>query len=253
MDKPDTHTSDPTTTGASVIGIKFDGGVIIAADTVASYGRLARFKDCRRVMRVNDITVTAAGGDYADFQHVQKLINEMVMEDICHDDGSILKPASLYHWLTRLMYKRRSKFDPLWNTFVVGGLQLGKPFLGYIDKIGTAYEAPYIATGFGTYFAIPLLAKAHEENPNMNLDEAKALMRKCLQTLYYRDCSAASKFQVAYVTADGSHLTEPEAVDSDWTLANFVGGIDGRPYLGGKPGESFKVKPQPASQEMTVV
>jgi len=62
------------------------------------------------------------------------------------DDGSQLKPGSLYAWLTLLMYKRRSKFDPLWCTFVVGGLQQGKPFLGYVDKLGTAYEAPYIAT-----------------------------------------------------------------------------------------------------------
>jgi len=246
-DEGNQHTTDPTTTGTSVIGLKYDGGVVIAADTLASYGRLARFKDCRRVMKVNDITVAAAGGDYADFQHIQSLIEEMVMEDVCVDDGSQLKPGSLYAWLTLLMYKRRSKFDPLWCTFVVGGLQQGKPFLGYVDKLGTAYEAPYIATGFGSYLAIPILSKACEENPNMNREQAETLMRKCLQTLYYRDCQASAKFQIATVTADGATVSDPESCESNWTLAEFVGGIDGRPYGGGQPGKSFKVKKAPTT------
>lgn len=48
---------------------------------------------------------------------------------------------------------RRSKFDPLWTTFVVGGIQDGKPFLGYVDKLGTAYEDDTVATGYGNYLA----------------------------------------------------------------------------------------------------
>jgi len=247
------HTTDPTTTGTSVIGLKFDGGVVLAADTLASYGRLARFKDCRRVMKVNDITVAAAGGDYADFQHIQSLIEEMVMEDVCVDDGSQLKPGSLYAWLTLLMYKRRSKFDPLWCTFVVGGLQQGKPFLGYVDKLGTAYEAPYIATGFGSYLAVPILSKAHEDNPAMSREQAEGLIRKCMQTLYYRDCQASAKFQIATVTAEGATLSEPETCDSNWTMAKLVGGIDGRPYGGGMAGQSFTTTQQEQAEVTQMV
>ena len=66
-------------------------------------------------------------------------------------------------------------------------------FLGYVDKIGTAFEAPYIATGYGAYLATPIIAKAYDENPNLNYDEALTLMKKCIQVLYYRDCCASSK------------------------------------------------------------
>jgi hypothetical protein len=44
--------------------------------------------------------------------------------------------------------------NPLWNSVVVGGIQDGKPFLGFVDKIGVAYQDDVIATGFGTHLAI---------------------------------------------------------------------------------------------------
>ena len=40
------------------------------------------------------------------------------------------------------------RFDPLWNSLVVGGLdEAGKPFLGTIGMIGTAYSDDHVATG----------------------------------------------------------------------------------------------------------
>ena len=37
------------------------------------------------------------------------------------DDGHGYTPSSIFSWLTRYMYNRRTKIDPLWNTVVVGG------------------------------------------------------------------------------------------------------------------------------------
>lgn len=39
-------------TGTSVLGVKFTGGVIIAADMLGSYGSLARFRNISRLMKV---------------------------------------------------------------------------------------------------------------------------------------------------------------------------------------------------------
>lgn len=63
------------------------------------------------------------------------------------------------------MYNRRSKFDPFWNNFVVGGLQEGEPYLATVDKLGTAYEDEIICTGFGAHLATPILREAYEANP----------------------------------------------------------------------------------------
>ncbi len=65
-------------TGTSVLAVKFDGGVAIAADKLGSYGSLARYRDLSRVIKVNETTVLGAGGDYADFQFLKSIIEQRV-------------------------------------------------------------------------------------------------------------------------------------------------------------------------------
>lgn len=45
--------------------------------------------------------------------------------------------------------------NPLWNTLVVAGYSTkGDAYLGYVDKIGVAYQDTTIATGYGAHIAL---------------------------------------------------------------------------------------------------
>lgn len=143
--------------------------MLIAADTLVSYGSLASFRDVDRVFTINDNCILGAGADYADFQCIKHYIDEKITEDFCYDDKIEMKPKSLYNWLTRCMYNRRCRMNPWWIDLVVGGVQDGVPFLGHVDVRGRAYEDKVVATGFGKHLAIPLL-REYSENPNAKLD-----------------------------------------------------------------------------------
>ncbi|KAG8197039.1 hypothetical protein JTE90_004308 [Oedothorax gibbosus] len=162
-------------------------------------------------------------GDFADFQYLSSVIEQQIINEECLNDGFNLKPKSLHSWLTRTMYNKRSKFEPLWNTYVVGGMQDGKPFLGLVDKIGTAFETPTIATGYGSYIAQPLLRSRVEENPDISEAEALELMKHCIRILYYRDARSFPKFTIGIVTNEGAKVVGPIEIDSDWRLAYYVG------------------------------
>lgn len=41
-------------------------------------------------------------------------------------DGHTLGPKEIYSYLREVMYARRSKMNPLWNTFLVGGVRKGE-------------------------------------------------------------------------------------------------------------------------------
>lgn len=219
------RTQHPSTQGTSVLGVKFDGGVIIAADRLGSYGSLARFRGISRVMKVNERTVMGAGGDYADYQFLQDVIEQRVIEEECLDDGISYTPKALHSWLTRVMYNRRSKFNPLWNSVVIGGIENdGSSYLGTVSMIGIAFNDAAIATGFGGHLALPMMRDALEKKPNLNVTEAKELIAKCMEVLFYRDARSMDEYEMAVITPAGTEVISPIPVKSNWDVGLLVMG-----------------------------
>ena len=220
------RTMNPSVTSTSVLGLKFKGGVMIAGDLLGSYGSLARYRNCPRLMKVNDQTVLGASGDYADYQFLTSIIQQRVIEEDCLDDGFSSNAPGLHSWLTRVLYNRRNQFNPLWNTYLVGGMFEDEPFLGYVDKIGVAYEADTIATGFGAYLALPILRDGVEKNKKLDEKQALSLIDRCMRLLYCRDARSINKYQVAVVTSEGAEVQGPIDIKANWEIAHMVKGYE---------------------------
>ncbi|KAL1513023.1 hypothetical protein ABEB36_002508 [Hypothenemus hampei] len=219
------HSQGPVTTSTSILALAYDKGVIVAGDLLASYGSLARYTNCPRIFKVNNNIILGASGDYADFQYVKEFVEQKIITEECLDDGLFLKPKSLYCWLTRILYQRRSKMDPLWNNFVVAGIQDGQPFLGTVDKLGTAYTDKVICTGYGSYIATPLLRDAADKKPQLTLDEARAHIEKSLEVLYYRDARSFPKYQLGIIDVDqGVSIEGPLEISQNWNVAYSIKG-----------------------------
>ncbi|KAJ7572473.1 proteasome endopeptidase complex beta subunit [Mycena floridula] len=228
---PSEHTQQPIVTGSSVLALKYKDGIMMAADTLASYGSLARFKDVERLYRVEGSnTVIAASGDMSDFQYIKRVLQELMHEEFDAEDGEGLGAREIHEWLSQVMYARRSKMDPLWNSLLVGGVDLatdGKPkrFLAYVDLLGTTYSASTLATGYGSYIAQPLLRKYVEGNED-TLTEAQAMqiMEECMKVLFYRDARSLNKYQIAKITASGTEILPPRSAPTNWGFAEGIRG-----------------------------
>jgi 20S proteasome subunit beta 7 len=216
------RTQSPIVTGTSVIALKYQGGVMMAADTLGSYGSLARFTDQRRLAHVHNSTLIGAGGDFSDFQFIKDKLDELAVYDFNQDDGCDMTAPEIYHYLQRLLYHRRNKFDPLWNTVVVAGLhpESRAPFLGQVNMIGLAFEGDFIATGFGHHLGTPLLRKYWRAD--LTEAEARQLLEDCMRVCLYRDCRTINRIQFARVTADGVQILEPVKIDTKWDFELFV-------------------------------
>jgi 20S proteasome subunit beta 7 len=133
-------------------------------------------------------TIVGTSGEYSDLQYTKFYLEQLLTKEYAYMDGHSLSPENIYSYLSEIMYGRRSKTDPLWNSHVVGGFHKGKPFLGYVDLLGTTYKSSTIATGFGSYLAIPLLRKQVEgREAQITEAEAKKILEDCMRVLYYRD------------------------------------------------------------------
>jgi len=218
---PSTQTTSPMITGASVLACKYKDGVMVIADTLGSYGSLARFTSLERIRAVNATTIVAGSGEYSDFQWVMKLLTELSVMDWEEDDGRQLTPNEVHAYLSRVFYNKRSKVDPLWNTVITAGVKDdGKAFCGVVDLYGSCYEDDYAATGFGAYLAIPLLRKSWRAD--LEEKEARALLETAMTVCFYRDCKALNKYVLATVTKDGPRLSAPYALPTKWDYKAFV-------------------------------
>ncbi|KIP01257.1 hypothetical protein PHLGIDRAFT_131320 [Phlebiopsis gigantea 11061_1 CR5-6] len=223
------RTQQPIVTGTSVLAIKYKDGIMMTADTLASYGSLARFKSIQRLHAVGESTVIGASGDMSDFQYLQGLLDGLVTDEFTAGDGDALGPAEVHEYLARVLYARRSKMNPLWNSLLVGGVKDGESFLAYVDLLGTTYTASTLATGYGAYIALPLLRQAVEgREATLGADEARRILTESMRVLFYRDARSLNKFQIATVTAAGVDISEPIVLDTAWGFAEGIRGYGGQ-------------------------
>ncbi|CAI8506312.1 unnamed protein product [Hanseniaspora opuntiae] len=67
------HTTSPIVTGTSVVAIKYNNGVVMAADNLASYGSLLRFPGIERLHKVGNNTMVGISGDVSDMQYLLEI------------------------------------------------------------------------------------------------------------------------------------------------------------------------------------
>lgn len=209
--------------GGSVIGIKYNGGVIIAADTLLSYGSLAKWPNIPRIKVVGSYSAVCATGDYADFQEMSSGLVNNVQRKTMYSNVQELTPREVFCFLHRKLYDKRCNFEPYMCQFVLMGYHGGESFLGVVDDIGTRWEDECVATGYGAHIALPLLRQALENKPGgLSRDEAQAVVMDCLRVLFYRECRTINKFQIADATAKGVTIGEPFMVDTNWELEGYA-------------------------------
>ncbi|KAG6421460.1 hypothetical protein SASPL_118013 [Salvia splendens] len=209
----------PYVTGTSVIGIKYKDGLLFAADMGGSYGSTLRYKSVERLKSVGKHSVIGASGEISDFQEIMRYLDELILFDNMWDDGNSLGPKEVHNYLTRVMYNRRNKFNPLWNSLVLGGIKNGKKYLGTVSMIGVHYEDDHVATGFGNHLARPILRDEWHEN--LTYEEGVKLLEKCMRVLLYRDRSAVNKLQIAKITEEGFTVSEPYSLKTFWDFNAF--------------------------------
>lgn len=158
------------------------------------------------------------------------MLDQLEIDENYDNTGHKLKTPHIFKYLSKVMYNRRSKMDPLWNAILVAGTdEDGKPFLSYVDMLGVTYTSPAMATGFGAYLAVPLLRQAvdsKDAEKDLSEEEARKLIDKCMKVLFYRDARSMDKYTVATIRAGGEINIEDgvKCQDMNWKFAEGIRG-----------------------------
>lgn len=197
---------------------------MLACDTLLSYGSLAKWPNIPRIKILGNSSAVCASGDYADFQEVTKQLEAKINEDFIKADGIEMAPGEIFSYLHRSIYSKRCDFEPALCQFIFIGSSAtsNETFLGCVDDIGTRWSDDCAGTGYGAHIAIPLLRKALEVKQGvLTRAEALQVMEDCLRVLFYRECRAINKFQVADASGGRVIISDPFSVETKWDFEGF--------------------------------
>ena len=230
--EPITNSQSVVYSGSSVIGLKYNKGVIIASDTLMCYGSsLSLYHSRERIKLLNNRTVIGYSGEYSDMQETSRILNELILEDKLEtNDNGAMGPVELGHYLSSLHYGQRNRLDPFLNSAIVGGIDFnGEVVLMQVDPFGTFLNGNYFTTAFANYFACSLLRNEYPKNPNeLTKDKAMNLLRKCFEVLFYRDSKAGDEIQFICLERDDNDQLKAEdgvfKLDTKWEYKQFMQG-----------------------------
>ena len=236
MELPKKHTTDPVYVGASVIGMKFREGIIIACDTRVNYGSLAKYLNVvDRVTQINEKTILSSTGEYSDFQEVVRLLREKTLDDSL-GKNSYLGPDELANYLSSMHYYRRNKMNPFWNNTIIGGLDWElNPTLYSIDQFGTIFKGNYLLAGMAQYFCHSIVNPQYPlDYKDFSRDQALFLVEDCFRTLFYRDSRAGNQIKYGILSVvDGVPKYEEiiKTLESNWDYQRFLAQANEKIYM----------------------
>ncbi|RLE95363.1 MAG: proteasome endopeptidase complex, archaeal, beta subunit [Thermoprotei archaeon] len=185
--------------GATVVGLVFDKGIVLAAEKRVTYGFSLMSKAGKKVYKINDRVGIACAGLIADMQMIAKtLAAEVNLYEL--ETKKILSIRGVAKLLSVILFNRR--LMPYFAETVVGGIDDTGPHIFVLDPLGSLIEDKYAALGTGAKIAIGILETEYSEN--ITAEKAKSIAIKAIKTAISRDAVSGDGIDLLVISGKGA-------------------------------------------------
>ena len=183
--------------GATVVGISYNDGVILAADKRISFGNFVVNKNIKKTFSVTDHVGAACAGMVADMQVLVRQVEALAKIRKLELRREVA-PNSIAKLMSVIMFERR--YFPLLTQVIVGGIN-EKPEIYTLDPLGSVLPDDYAAVGTGAEGALGIMDA--EFKPNMSEEAVKELASRAIRSATQRDASSGDGIDILYITRTG--------------------------------------------------
>ncbi|GMM29547.1 proteasome core particle subunit beta 2 [Martiniozyma asiatica (nom. inval.)] len=184
------HPPKATSTGTTIVGVKFDGGVVIAADTRATAGPIVADKNCAKLHRLAPKIWCAGAGTAADTEMVTQMIaSNLELHSMATDREP--RVVSAMQMLKQHLFKYQGHIGAY---LIVAGVDPTGVGLFSIHAHGSTDVGYYMSLGSGSLAAMAVLESEWREN--LSKDEAIKLASDAIQAGIWNDLGSGSNVDV---------------------------------------------------------
>lgn len=184
--------------GATVVGITYKDGVLLAAEKRVSFGHFVVNKNIKKTFPVTNHVGAACAGMVADMQVLVRQVEALAKIRKLETRREVA-PNSVAKLMSVIMFERR--YFPLLTQVIVGGVN-GKPEIYTLDPLGSVLPDEYAAVGTGAEMALGIMDA--EFKPNMTEDKAKDLAVRAIKSAIQRDSASGDGIDVLFVSRNGT-------------------------------------------------
>jgi proteasome beta subunit len=183
--------------GATVVGITYNDGVLLAAEKRVSFGNFVVNKNIKKTFPVTDHVGAACAGMVADMQVLVRQVEALAKIRKLETRREVA-PNSVAKLMSVIMFERR--YFPLLTQVIVGGINQ-KPEIYTLDPLGSVLPDDYAAVGTGAEMALGILDS--EFKAHMPEQSVRELATRSIKSAIQRDAASGDGIDILYVTKGG--------------------------------------------------
>ena len=204
----------PLKTGTTIVGLRYKGGVILAADMRTTMGHHIHSGEARKIFFINDnLALSWAGSVSMNQQLVKYLRSELkIIKLRTNRDPLVIEAASMMrNWLYGSI-RRPSMMQDI-SSFMFAGKDARGVHLHYCGADGTKMEIDkYIVDGSGMMYAYGVFESSFKEN--LEEKEAIDLAVRAVDAAMQRDVSSGNGVRVVVVNETGANEVLTKSINT---------------------------------------
>ncbi|EEQ87622.1 proteasome core particle subunit beta 2 [Blastomyces dermatitidis] len=185
-----------TSTGTTIVGCIFDGGVVIAADTRATSGPIVADKNCEKLHYISPKIWCAGAGTAADTEFTTALISSN-LELHALSTGRAPRVVTCMTMLKQHLFRHQGYIGAY---LVVAGVDPTGVGLFTVHAHGSTDKLPYVTMGSGSLAAMSVFETMWR--PSLNRDDAVKLCSEAIKAGIFNDLGSGSNVDVCVIYQD---------------------------------------------------
>lgn len=205
-------------TGTTIVGIVYNDGVVLGADTRATEGPIVADKNCEKIHRISDMIWCCGAGTAADTENTTGLIASQLE---LHRMATGSEPKVITA-LTRLKQRLFQYQGHVSAALVLGGVDSEGSHLYTVYPHGSTDRLPFATMGSGSLAAMAVFESQYKDN--MDEKEAIEIVSQAIQAGIFNDLGSGSNVDICVLSKSTGRRTMRGYVTPNKRLYNRKAG-----------------------------